>query len=47
MHISKIDAFFENARLLHQEMQIIPLLYGSLGLEYLTKENLGDRKSVV
>ena len=41
MHISKIDAFFENARLLHQEMQIIPLLYGSLGLEYLTKENLG------
>lgn len=41
MHISKIDAFFENARLLHQEMQIVPLLYGSLGLEYLTKENLG------
>ena len=37
----KIDAFFENARLLQDEMQIIPLLYGSLGLEYLTKENLG------
>lgn len=36
----KIDAFFENARLL-QEMQIVPLLYGSLGLEYLTKENFG------
>ena len=41
MHISKIDAFFENAGLLHREMQIVPLLYGSLGLEYLTKENLG------
>ena len=37
----KIDAFFENARLLQEEMQIVPLLYGSLGLEYLTKENLG------
>ena len=41
IHISKIDAFFENTRLLRQEMQIVPLLYGSLGLEYLTKENLG------
>lgn len=37
----KIDAFFENARLLQEEMQIVPLLYGSLGLEHLTKENLG------
>lgn len=37
----KIDAFFENARLLHKEIQIVPLLYGSQGLEYLTKENLG------
>lgn len=37
----KIDAFFENARLLQEKMQIVPLLYGSLGLEYLTKENLG------
>ena len=37
----KTDAFFENARLLQEEMQIVPLLYGSLGLEYLTKENLG------
>lgn len=36
----KTDAFFENARLLQEEMQIVPLLYGSLGLEYLTKENL-------
>ena len=37
----KIDEFFENAQLLHEEMQIVPLLYGSLGLEYLTKESLG------
>lgn len=36
----KIDAFFENARLVQEKMQIVPLLYGSLGLEYLTKENL-------
>lgn len=36
----KIDAFFENAMLLQEKMQIVPLLYGSLGLEYLTKENL-------
>ena len=36
----KNDAFFENSRLLQNEIQIIPLLYGSLGLEYLTKENL-------
>ena len=40
-HNFKIDAFFENVRLLQGEMQIVPLLYGSLGLEYLTKENLG------
>ena len=40
-HDRKIDAFFENAGLLQEEMQIVPLLYGSLGLEYLTKENLG------
>ena len=39
-HDRKIDAFFENTRLLQEEMQIIPLLYGSLGLEYLTKENM-------
>ena len=26
--------------MLQNEIQIIPLLYGSLGLEYLTKENL-------
>ncbi|MBQ6930292.1 MAG: hypothetical protein IJN27_08355 [Oscillospiraceae bacterium] len=36
----KIYLFLENARLLSEEFGIIPLLYGSLGLEYLTGENL-------
>ena len=31
----KIQAFFENARLLSDALDITPLLYGSLGLEYL------------
>ena len=33
-------AFFKNAQLLSDAMGIIPLMYGSLGLEYLTGENL-------
>lgn len=33
-------AFFANARLLWETMGIVPLMYGSLGLEYLTGENL-------
>lgn len=28
--------FFENAKLLTEKLGIIPLMYGSLGLEYLT-----------
>lgn len=36
----KIQAFFENARLLRDSLGITPLLYGSLGLEYLTGEDL-------
>lgn len=32
--------FFENARLLNDKFNIYPLMYGSLGLEYLTDENL-------
>ncbi len=36
----KKQAFFENAKLLADNFQIIPLLYGSLGLEHLTGENL-------
>ena len=33
-------AFFENARLLQEAFGITPLLYGSLGLEYLTGKKL-------
>lgn len=36
----KKNLFFENARLLNEKLNIIPLMYGSLGLEYLTGENL-------
>jgi len=32
--------FFENAKLLYDRFQIIPLMYGSLGLEYITDESL-------
>lgn len=36
----KKAAFLENTRLLWKAFGIVPLLYGSLGLEYLTGENL-------
>lgn len=36
----KKQAFLENAKLLSHEFGIVPLMYGSLGLEYLTGENL-------
>ncbi len=36
----KRQAFFENARLLQDALGITPLLYGSLGLEYLTGKKL-------
>ena len=32
--------FFENAKLLYDKFGIVPLMYGSLGLEYITNENL-------
>ena len=32
--------FFENAKLLNEKFHIIPLMYGSLGLEHLTGESL-------
>ena len=32
--------FFENAKLLYDRLGIVPLIYGSLGLEYITNENL-------
>lgn len=36
----KKQCFFENAKLLYDKFCIIPLMYGSLGLEYITNENL-------
>lgn len=34
--------FFENAKLLNDKLNVIPLMYGSLGLEYITNENLNS-----
>ncbi len=36
----KKQCFFENAKLLNEKFGIVPLLYGSLGLEFITNENL-------
>ena len=36
----KKQCFFENAKLLNEWFEIVPLMYGSLGLEYITNENL-------
>ena len=36
----KQKLFFENTRLLNDQFNIVPLLYGSLGLEYITGEDL-------
>lgn len=36
----KKSAFFNNAKLLNEKLNIIPLMYGSLGLEYITNESL-------
>ncbi len=36
----KQSLFFENAKLLLDKFGIVPLMYGSLGLEYITDENL-------
>ena len=41
MSTSKFNLFLENTRLLSDKLGIIPLLYGSLGLEQLTGEALG------
>ena len=41
MSTSKFNLFLENARLLSDKFDIVPLLYGSLGLEYLTDDALG------
>ena len=36
----KKQCFFENAKLLYEKFEIIPLMYGSLGLEYITNATL-------
>ena len=40
MSTNKFNLFLENARLLSDNLGIVPLLYGSLGLEYLTGDAL-------
>ena len=41
MSTNKFNLFLENAQLLSDKFGIVPLLYGSLGLEYLTGDVLG------
>ena len=41
MSTNKFNLFLENARILSDKLGIVPLLYGSLGLEYLTGDDLG------
>ena len=41
MSTNKFNLFLENARLLSDKFNIVPLLYGSLGLEYSTGDVLG------
>ena len=41
MSTNKFNLFLENARLLSDKFDIVPLLYGSLGLEYLTGDVIG------
>ena len=41
MNANKFNLFLEKARLLSDKFGIVPLLYGSLGLEYLTGDILG------
>ena len=41
MSMNKFNLFLENARLLSDKIDVLPLLYGSLGLEYLTGDVLG------
>lgn len=38
--MNDVQAFFENAKLLGDALGIVPLMYGSLGLEYLTGADL-------
>ena len=41
MSTNKFNLFLENAQFLSDKFDILPLLYGSLGLEYLTGDVLG------
>lgn len=41
MSTNKFNLFLENARFLSDKLDIVPMLYGSLGLEYLTGDALG------
>ena len=41
MSTNQFTFFLENARLLSDKFGIVPLLYGSLGLEYLTGDDFG------
>ena len=41
MSTNKFNLFLENAQFLSDKFDIVPLLYGSLGLEYLTGDDLG------
>ena len=38
----KKKAFFENAKILNDEFNVSPLMYGSLGLEYISCEDLNS-----
>ena len=40
MSINKFNLFLENVRFLSDKFDIVPLLYGSLGLEYITGDAL-------
>ena len=40
MSTNKFNLFLENARYLSDKFSMVPLLYGSLGLEYLTGDDL-------
>lgn len=40
--MNKFELFLENAKLLNNKFNIIPLLYCSLGLEVLTGEDLNS-----
>ena len=40
--VMKKQCFFENAILLNERFGIIPLMYGSLGLEYITNKDLNS-----